>query len=52
MSFQAVDSAVSPDVLPQITAVPSVCPIESLPQMTALPHDAESGCSGACATTT
>ena len=38
-SFHAVFCAVMPPVLPQMTALPSLVPIESLPQMTALPHD-------------
>src|SRR5262249_26035529 len=38
-SFHAVLCAVIPPVLPQMTAVPSVVPIEPEPQITALPHD-------------
>jgi hypothetical protein len=39
MSFHAVFCAVMPPVLPQMTAVPSVVPMEPEPQMTAVPHD-------------
>src|SRR6185503_20531444 len=38
MSFHAVFCAVMPPVLPQMTAVPSVVPMEPEPQMTAFPH--------------
>src|SRR5215510_4518533 len=39
MSFHAVFCAVMPPVLPQMTALPSVVPMELEPQMTAVPHD-------------